>query len=72
MSAQEYEEWKVYHRYEPFSFIVNEVQLASLLSLISNYMGGKKKMSDFMISKEVRKPQQVTGAELDNIIQGMF
>ena len=35
---------------------VNEVQMAMLLSMLSNYMGGKQKPKDFILSSK-RKPK---------------
>jgi hypothetical protein len=71
MTAQEFEEWKVYMAHEPYNPL--ELQLASLLTMMSNYLGGKRKVDDFMVSSKINKPQKpLSGKELDNLIKGMF
>jgi hypothetical protein len=71
MTAQEFEEWKVYMAYEPYNPL--ELQLASLLTMMSNYLGSKRKVDDFMVSSKINKSQKpLSGKELNNLIKGMF
>jgi len=70
MTAEEYEQWKVYLSYEPPN--TNEIQLAVLIAAVTSFMGGKKKASDFIISSVPKAKSTVTGEELNNLIKGMF
>ena len=72
MSAEEYEQWRVYLSYEPLN--TNEIQLAVLLAAVTSFMGGKKKASDFIISHapKAKTTSTVTGEELNDLIKGMF
>jgi hypothetical protein len=70
MTAEEYEQWKVYLSYEPPN--TNEIQLAVLIAAVTSFAGGKKKARDFIISRAPRAKSTITGEELNNLIKGMF
>lgn len=53
LSYDEYTGWYAYLSKKPPE--INEIQMATLMSMIGNMFGGKTKPIDFMISPSVRK-----------------
>ncbi len=61
LTTSEFNKWIAYLSFKNPD--VNEIQLAVLSTLVSNGLGGKAKVNDFIVSKvaEEKKPQDIFG-----------
>ncbi len=73
LTAVDYQKWVSYYQYKQPE--ITEIQLAVLSSMVSNGLGGKAKVEDFLLSKqdsrmEDKTPQVMTENEVRSVFSG--
>ncbi len=74
MTDKEFHKWVEYNTYEPLNS--TDHQLALLTSVVSNMMGGKTTLKDFILLKDSSdreaETKKIDGKNLEKYLEGMF
>lgn len=70
LSVRELGEWKQYYSKSLFPMERQEIQMAQQLSMISSYMGGKPKITDFLFRQ--RNKLEKSSSALTDKVKGIF
>ena len=64
MTHSEFREWQAFYAANPFFSDVQEVQMATLSTVVSSSSGGKAKVGDFMITGREKNRQSKSVSEM--------
>ncbi len=72
MSNTELREWNDYYNLNLFPSDRQELQLAQLLAVVINYMGGKSKVDDFLVrvKSESNSLDNITAEDIQKAVKG--
>lgn len=76
ISPQELVAWSEYLAEEPAHADRSEAQLAMIAHMVSNFMGGKHEVTDFMISRRPKQEEleilDISGQALEDLVFSLF